>query len=343
MDGDEPAFDKHRSAIGLLDCTISLARGVMRAVMLALLLAVGMQDARSQSCSISNSIGSYGTIDILNGGTIDATSTFSINCTGTANQTVRLCVELSPGQTNAAGNRRLAAGSERLVHELYSDPSRTTIWGSWGLATTSYGLYPAGTTFDLGLGSSGSASATLTAYGRVLSNQTTTGPGSFAWTMSTAPATEYDYKTAATCPTGTRQTTSSGSSWTATINPNCAVSASSVNFGSVGVLASNTDATGSVTVRCTNTTPYTIGLSAGTGSGATVANRKMTSGVKTVMYSLYSDSARTAIWGNTIGTDSSAGTGTGLDQIYSVYARAPAQTTPAPGTYSDTIVVTVTY
>lgn len=320
-----------------------LAKGALRATLVVLVLAFGLQAAWSQSCSITAANGSYGAVDILSGAADDTTATFSINCTGTANQTVRLCVELSPGQTNAAGNRRLASGSERLVHELYSDPSRTTIWGSWGLATTAYGLYPTGTTYDLGLGSSGSAGTTLTVYGRVFANQTTSGPGSYTWTMTTAPAAGYDYKTAAACPTGARQATSSGSTWTATINANCNVSATNVNFGSVGVLAANVDSTGSVTVRCTDTTPYNIGLSAGAGSGATVASRKMTSGIKTVTYSLYSDSGRTSVWGNTIGTDTNAGTGTGLDQAYTVYARAPAQTTPAPGAYTDTIVVTVTY
>lgn len=306
-------------------------------------MACSVQGAWSQSCSITAANGSYGVVDILSGAIADTTATFTINCTGTANQTVRLCVELSPGQTNGAGNRRLASGSERLVHELYSDASRTTIWGSWGLATTAYGLYPTGTTYDLALGSSGSAGTTLTVYGRVFANQTTSGPGSYVWTMTTAPAAGYDYKTATACPTGTRQATSSGSTWTATINANCNVSATNVNFGSVGVLASNVDSTGSVTVRCTDSTPYNIGLSAGTGSGATVASRRMTSGIKTVTYSLYSDSGRTSVWGNTIGTDSASGAGTGLDQAYTVYARAPAQMTPAPGTYTDTIVVTVTY
>lgn len=315
----------------------------LRAVLVTIFVACSVQGAWSQSCSITAANGSYGVVDILSGAVDDTTATFTINCTGTANQTVRLCVEFSPGQTNAAGNRRLASGSERLVQELYSDASRTTIWGSWGLATTAYGLYPIGTTYDLALGSSGSAGTTLTVYGRVFANQTTSGPGSYVWTMTTAPAAGYDYKTAAACPTGTRQATSSGSTWTATINANCNVSATNVDFGSVGVLASNVDSTGSVTVRCTDSTPYNIGLSAGTGSGATVASRRMTSGVKTVTYSLYSDSGRTSVWGNTIGTDSVSGTGTGLDQPYAVYARAPAQTTPAPGTYTDTIVVTVTY
>ena len=125
---------------------------------------------------------------------------------------------------------------------------------------------------------------------------------------------------------------------TCTIN-----SASTLNFGTVGVLAGNTDQTSTIQVTCTNTTPYNIGLNAGTGTGATVAVRKMTSGANTVNYSLYSNSGRTTVWGNTIGTDTQAATGNGSAQSYTVYGRVPAQATPAPGTYTDTITVTLTY
>jgi len=129
-----------------------------------------------------------------------------------------------------------------------------------------------------------------------------------------------------------------------TITATCTVnSAATLNFGTVGVLASNTDQTSTIQVTCTNTTPYNIGLNAGTGTGATVAVRKMTSGANTVNYSLYSNSGRTTVWGNTIGTDTQAATGNGSAQSYTVYGRVPAQATPAPGTYTDTITVTLTY
>jgi spore coat protein U-like protein len=125
---------------------------------------------------------------------------------------------------------------------------------------------------------------------------------------------------------------------TCTIN-----SASTLNFGTQGVLATNVDQTSTLQVTCTNTTPYNIGLDAGTGSGATVATRKLTSGGATVNYTLYSDSGRTTVWGNTVSTDTVAGTGNGTGQSYTVYGRIPTQTTPAPGNYADTITVTVTY
>jgi spore coat protein U-like protein len=130
----------------------------------------------------------------------------------------------------------------------------------------------------------------------------------------------------------------------ATIAATCTInSASTLNFGTLGVLASNTDQTSTIQVACTNTTPYNIGLDPGAGTGATVAVRKLTSGANTVNYTLYSDSGRTTVWGNTVSTDTVAATGNGVAQSYTVYGRIPAQTTPAPGSYADTITVTVTY
>jgi spore coat protein U-like protein len=280
---------------------------------------------------------------ILGGAAVDTTASLTISCTGAANQVVRACVELSPGQTNPLGQRRLSSGSYRLVHELYADPSRTTIWGSWGLSTTAYDLYPYGQTIDISLDSTGSASKALTVYGRVAANQPSAGPGSYVWTMTTAPAMEYDYDTSTPCPTGTKQSTAGGATWTATILANCTVTATSLNFGSSGVLITNVDATSTITATCTNGTPYAIGLDAGTGPGATVAARILRAAGKHVTYSLYQDAARTLVWGNTGGSDTVGSTGTGSGQALTVYGRVPAQSTPAPATYSDTIVVTLTY
>jgi spore coat protein U-like protein len=129
-----------------------------------------------------------------------------------------------------------------------------------------------------------------------------------------------------------------------TIQAQCLInSASTLNFGTQGVLSANVDQTSTIQVQCTNSTPYNIGLDAGTGTGATVTTRKLTGGGATINYTLYSDSARTSVWGNTVGTNTVASTGTGASQSFTVYGRIPAQTTPAPTTYTDTITVTVTY
>jgi spore coat protein U-like protein len=122
------------------------------------------------------------------------------------------------------------------------------------------------------------------------------------------------------------------------------ISATNMNFGSVGVIgAAGVDATSTITVQCTSLAPYNIGLSVGAGSGATVANRLMTSGANTVAYSLYQDLAHSVVWGPTIGTNTVAGTGSGASQPITVYGHVPSQSTPPAATYNDTITVTVTY
>jgi spore coat protein U-like protein len=129
-----------------------------------------------------------------------------------------------------------------------------------------------------------------------------------------------------------------------TVTSACVInSTSTMDFGSQGVLTSNVDTTSTLAVQCTNTTPYNIGLDAGLGTGATVAVRKMSNGAKLINYTLYSDSGRSTVWGNTVGTDTVAATGNGASQSYTVYGRVPAQTTPAAAAYTDTITVTVTY
>jgi spore coat protein U-like protein len=130
-----------------------------------------------------------------------------------------------------------------------------------------------------------------------------------------------------------------------TIVAQCLInSAGTLSFGgSQGVLIANVDQTSTILVQCTNTTTYDIDLDAGTGSGASVTTRKLTGGGATINYSLYTNAGRSTVWGNTVSTDTVAATGNGAAQSYTVYGRIPAQTTPAPATYSDTITITVTY
>ena len=132
---------------------------------------------------------------------------------------------------------------------------------------------------------------------------------------------------------------------TATVTSNCAVSTTAVAFGNVDVtLNSNVDAAGGISVVCTNGTAWTAKAGAGAGSGATVTSRKMTSGANLLNYALYTDSARTTVWGD--GTTGSAitGTGTGSAQASTIYGRVPSgQTTKPIGSYADTVTVTVTY
>nr|WP_308460474.1 spore coat protein U domain-containing protein [Mesorhizobium sp. NBSH29] len=101
-----------------------------------------------------------------------------------------------------------------------------------------------------------------------------------------------------------------------------------------------------VSVQCTLLTPYTLGLGAGNGAGATIAARKMTNVAGTIDYSLYTDLLHTDVWGTGGGGANGStvpGIGTGLALPHIVYGRVPPQTTPGPGVYTDVVAVTVTY
>jgi len=309
---------------------------------LAIAAMLSATRAEAQTCTIGSGSGSYGTVNVLAGTAIDTTSTFTVSCTGTANQTVRLCIEMGAGSSppGPSGERALTTGANFLDHEFYSDAARTQLWGSWGSVIVAYGTN--GVSFDLPLGPTGSASHVFTLFARILAGQQAKVPGAYTWTGS-SPGLRYGFAAAAACPTGSQTAISGGTTWTATIAASCQVSATTLNFGSTGVLAASVDSTSTLTATCTSTTPYNIGLNAGTGTGATVAARKMTSGASTVTYSLFTTSARTTVWGNTIGTDTVSATGSGLGQSSTVFGRVPAQTTPKPATYTDTIVVTITY
>lgn len=133
------------------------------------------------------------------------------------------------------------------------------------------------------------------------------------------------------------------------VTASCSVSGSNLVFTDVDPLANAsaaTDGTSTVTVTCANTTPYDVGLSAGSATGASVSARKMThtDTTSTLDYALYSDAARTTNWGETVATDTVAGIGTGSTQDLTVYGRiASGQQTAKVGSYSDTVTVTVTY
>jgi spore coat protein U-like protein len=133
------------------------------------------------------------------------------------------------------------------------------------------------------------------------------------------------------------------------IQAECVIrSTAALNFGTLGVLggiSGNTINYGStsVAVQCTNTTPYDIGLDAGNNGGTTTTRLLKGSGSATVQYKLWQDAGHTTNWGNAVGTDTAHQIGNGQSQSYTIYGSIPAQTTPAPDTYTDTVTVTVTY
>lgn len=281
----------------------------------------------------------FGSFDITTGSVVDTTGTMNISCTGMAStMPYEFCINMELGSAFSGSTRRLSTGASTLDYQLYSDAGLTSPWGSYISGLNGGGV-------KVTVNSSGTnLSFSKTVYGRIFGSQTTARAGSYSSSFTASPFITFDESPAAGSGClGSSKTFQTTFSATATVLASCSVSTSSVNFGSISSLGSNVDGTGSLTVLCTNVSPYNVGLSAGNGTGATVAARKMISGSNTVTYSLYSNIGRTTVWGNTIGTDTVTGTGTGSNQSLTVYGRVPVQSTPVGATYTDTVIVTVTF
>jgi spore coat protein U-like protein len=291
----------------------------------------------SSTCTVSMTNVSFGSVDVLPGTAIDTTATLTVSCTGGSppGRTTRACVSIGAGSSGDATSRIMTGpGGATLRYDLYSDAARTTLWGSWQT-----GYDTAGVTVDVASNSNSS----VTVYARLLASQSTALAGPYSSSFSANPFVTYNYDPgSSTCPTGT-PTTSTSFTVTATVVSNCNVSAATLNFGTAGVLTGTTDATTALTIQCTNSLPYTASLNGGNSGATDPTQRKMSKGAETITYGLYRDLARTLPWGSTVGTNTASGTGSGLQQSFTVYGRVPVQTTPSPGSFSDTIVATVTY
>jgi spore coat protein U-like protein len=128
----------------------------------------------------------------------------------------------------------------------------------------------------------------------------------------------------------------------ASVQAVCEVTATDLSFGTY-TSQSGTDVQGTTLLRatCTPGSTYNVGLNEGTSAGATVNQRKMVAGTQALNYQLYRESSRTSIWGNTTGTDTVTGVGTGLAVDHTVFGAVPAKQVIPAGEYSDTITVRI--
>ena len=124
----------------------------------------------------------------------------------------------------------------------------------------------------------------------------------------------------------------------ATVNGVCDVAAATLDFGVYDPAAADRETTTTINLTCTPGTPYDLGL--GAGGGSSVTTRRMVNGTATLNYEIYSDANRLDNWGETVGTDTVSGNGTGS---HTVYGRIPAGQFVDTGNYTDTVIITVTF
>jgi spore coat protein U-like protein len=134
----------------------------------------------------------------------------------------------------------------------------------------------------------------------------------------------------------------------ATVNPNCLVSATPLDFGDYDGSAPVDNVTSDVNVRCSLDAAYTLSLSAG---GGTLSQRLLSNGSDTLEYNLYTTTTRDVVWGDGTGTtETVTGSGNGMSStqeithtVYGLLPNSVANQDAPAGTYTDTITVTVDY
>ncbi|WP_325166980.1 spore coat U domain-containing protein [Stenotrophomonas sp. S39] len=339
----------------------------MNRVLLLLLLCglamLALPARAATTCTLSSPTLAFGTVS---NGLVDTSTTFSVTCTTgavalLANARVTFCLGLPAGTggTGIAPWRTLANSfGDRLNYQIYSDPSRTIAIGSGAATSPTWVSWQMQYPVPL-LGGSGTASFTL--YGRYPANQVLSAG---AFTSALAATFQYAYNEPllgtpnypATCllqpPAATGNSNLQAAAMTltatATVNPACgAYVTAPMDFGvNTGTVATNIDRTAVFSLTCVNRSPFQIGLDNGTHADG-AGNRRMRVGSNGALlpYELYRDPARTQRWGNVLNTSTASGTGTGAAQNLTIYGRvppAPGTATP-PGSYSDTITVTITY
>jgi spore coat protein U-like protein len=324
------------------------------------------------NCSFSSAPTlNFGAVDVL-GGVYPTTSvTINATCTkGGADIGTRgyLCLNIGDGSgadpirgsRDTYAPRLISNGSNYAGFQIYTDPGYSNFWGTYAPNGNPHQLF-----FDFSAGKS--VTQSLTFYGRIAAiapvlNGTTTletiAPASYNSSF-VGGHTLWESTLLTNQTVGTNCTPQwynrSGQfpfSVAATVVPNCKIKGSiaNIDFGTNPTTATNLQANTTLTVQCTRTTPYAIGLkpSNNNANGAGVMNHISSPG-DTVAYQLRKATGMSAAaWGNTTAVAPGAagngvqGTGTGADQNYIIYATV-ASANSAAGDYMDTVLTTVTY
>lgn len=276
-------------------------------IVLAVLLAPSMAKAATACTGIAATALAFGTY--ASAALMNSTSTVTLSGCGNG---FAYSVGLNAGLTGTITARKLTGGGHYIYYGLAQNAARTTNWGTTGSGPET--------------GTTSSSTAALTVYGLIPAGQYPT-PGTYTDTITATGLNSNNIATTFVV--------------SVTVAPSCTLSATNLAFGSyTGV---QLDATSTVTVNCTNSTPWYINLNNGLQYSCCYSNNMKSAAGASVNYELYQNAARTTPWQNTVNLDGEAGTGSSLPQPLTVYGRVFGNQYVAPGAYVDTVVATVTF
>ncbi|WP_028605970.1 Csu type fimbrial protein [Ottowia thiooxydans] len=323
--------------------SLKICRWSWRSWLLLCLMMSASVAAQAQSCweTGGNLNMAFGSVNV--GGTADTTSTASFTCqSNSAVAYVRACLYVSEGpgggsDMSGVNPRKMTnynAGA--LAYTLYSDASRTQVLGPQG---ASYAVYEKTLTIP---GGWNTAQLDFSVFGRIGTLPLSTAAGSYQAQFSGATLVYSMAGNAmpASCIQSGYGTANKYFQTSVSVSNSCAVSVSAtpLDFGTATSLTTQVDSVSTIAMTCPPNTSWTLGLNYGVNAAGT--QRRMVNAGAYVNYGLFRDSNRTLPWDNS--SNVMTGSGSSPSSV-TVYGRVPAQPSVSPGSYSDTVTVTLTY
>ena len=325
-----------------------MIRNVLRAaffwfvVLFGLTALSGSVQAANVSCAWSASGLDFGNVSSTNSAaTTVGTITYSCTNAGKATSYELFCLGLNA--TNPANPHPFENSTGTpLNFGMYQDAKQSQSWG----ANAFTGGDPE-YLLSLAIAGGQTVSGSVSIYGVIYPGQTPLLPGAYSYMFDAKSAYANQSESRIEPPTKCGSLGLTGSfpfTAFARVTADCSVDASLLDFGSEGTLDHRVYGKASLVVICTAELPYAIALNYPLyGDKPGPLTRQMTSGKESVIYGTYQDGGFSKPWGQTDGDDTVTGVGTGTRQIYTVFGMVEPQTTPSPATYSDTVIVSLTY
>jgi spore coat protein U-like protein len=327
---------------------------------LGLLLMLVCGQARADGCTVAQTNIVFPSVSSITSADAYANANFKVTCTWTSalagllfpNATV--CLYLGDGSGNASTTatvpRQLSNGSKRVNYNLYTDASYSAakVWGGWSGTDTSANVIQ----FTLTKSDNviGSLTQDVNLYGKLNADATLAamdvGPDNLSLVSNFGGSNVmmrfiFFLTGAGNCVLGT--TVAMPFQVSANVINDCDINVGNLVFPNSSLLTSAIRTTSTLTARCSKNTAYRITFSAGTTPGNTVSARKMlkTSASELVSYQISNALDGASLGDGSGGTVVMGGTGDGTTKSQTVFGLVPAQTTPSPGDYKDTVVATV--
>lgn len=302
-------------------------------------LAAGLSPAWSCSASESGgALGSVSSLRIKDGAAVTGSGAFSFTCGAVVLSALAGTPSLRATLQPSVSGLTLKSGANAIPYQIYSAPGQNGPY-TGGLLVVNL----SGTTL---LGLLNGAGAQVPVYiattpGANIPAGTYTDNLQLTWTYQNI--CEGLVNIAGLClGTLNNGTAVRTVGITLTVSNDCTITAPNIVFGSAPLISGFGTVSDKLSLVCTKGMVYTVGLSA--GGDPQGGRRRMASGANRLAYDIFKPD--NTVWGS-VGTARAAGPGaadgTSVQQLPYTATIYPNQSTPPAGSYSDSIVVDVSF